>query len=336
MSVRVQTIGELTLLGGFDDYPFGDTVLNLEPSAVVVEDALATRRVFNDNGSLTGAVYRADGSVVPETIRDVAVNRHVHLLEASPDRGTRRIEAADAIYLGSMMRHFGHFLLESLSRFWIVDQYPAAPVYLHPWRGFKKATPGFWQDTIDLLAGRPVELQLILRPQRFERLIIPRATYDIGKGGGSIAFGAWCQNLAERAAPDAGPARRKVYYSRSKLSDRKRGLDQEPELEAFFEARGFEIVHPQDLSFFEQIALMRETAVLAGTSGSALHQALFLRPGATVISLDYRLPRNQVAVEQITGVRAIHIKCLDAPDGWNVSFDREMRPVIDGVLGDLG
>ncbi len=54
-------------------------------------------------------------------------------------------------------------------------------------------------------------------------------------------------------------------------------------MEKAFAEKGFDIVHPEELSLPQMISVLNETAVFAATEGSCAHNAIFLRQGAKAI-----------------------------------------------------
>lgn len=81
------------------------------------------------------------------------------------------------------------------------------------------------------------------------------------------------------------PPNRRIFISRSRLWHDIRLINPE-KIEATVEALGFEIVHPQDMPFDEQVRLFHEASVVMGEAGSGLHNVLFCQPGTRVISLN--------------------------------------------------
>lgn len=59
----------------------------------------------------------------------------------------------------------------------------------------------------------------------------------------------------------------------------------EEKIQSIFEKNGFEVVYPEKLPLSQQAKLISETSVLAGCAGTALHLALFMKPGGTVIQI---------------------------------------------------
>lgn len=91
-----------------------------------------------------------------------------------------------------------------------------------------------------------------------------------------------------RLVQDAAPVTRqvpgrKVYISRSKATRRR--LVNEEEVWPLWERAGFERVLMEELTVEDQVALMRETAVLAGPHGAGLTNMVFCPPGAQVVEI---------------------------------------------------
>ena len=78
---------------------------------------------------------------------------------------------------------------------------------------------------------------------------------------------------------------RKIYLSREHLNYGYRQLKNRSRVEKIFKAKGFELIHPQELSIEEQVSIFSETAILAGEGGSALHNSVFCSEDTVIINL---------------------------------------------------
>jgi hypothetical protein len=77
---------------------------------------------------------------------------------------------------------------------------------------------------------------------------------------------------------------RKVYVSRKQ--DFQQRVDSNKNLEDFFIAAGFEVVHAEDFNdFVKQINYFSECKIIAGISGSGLSNSIFMKPGGTMIEI---------------------------------------------------
>ena len=75
----------------------------------------------------------------------------------------------------------------------------------------------------------------------------------------------------------------RVYFSRRRQV--MRVMVNEVQIERELRARGFRIIHPETLSVDEQIAIVRAADMIVAPTGAALGNALFARPGTTVIEI---------------------------------------------------
>ena len=281
------------------------------------------------------------GGLIEELIRTRSGTNYRHAPEEMDelDGGNAVSEPEPAVYLGSLIKHFGHFLLEILPRLWVFDETPIRRAYFHPWRDKVEGAPAFIEQAVRL-AGGDVEVRMIEGPMVFERLIVPAPLYVINHGGGR-GFTGWCADFADKAAA-AAPAPpqtgERIYLSRSKLKPGKRKADNEDVAEAFFAARGFTIVHPQQHAFPVQVAMMRGCRVLAGCDGSALHLAMFMPPRGKVIALDSRCLVNQHSLELLFDHESTHFLVLEEFNDVDLHLDEaqfaKLAPEIDKALAE--
>lgn len=145
--------------------------------------------------------------------------------------------------------------------------------------------------------------------------------------------------LAEDIVPD-GP--RRLYLSRARFWGAKRLLN-EPEVEALMRDLGFTVVHPETLSFPEQMRLFRAAEVIVAEYGSVLHNALFARPGTRVIAIN----RHNWLQGEIARIRRHSLAYIPPSDGvWRDpstpgdarNFTVELtvlRHVVEAVLEEM-
>jgi len=63
-------------------------------------------------------------------------------------------------------------------------------------------------------------------------------------------------------------------------------LEEETRLEKYFRSRGYEIIDPEDLSFYEQINYYYNATHVAAIRGSGLFNTIFCQPNANIFILD--------------------------------------------------
>jgi hypothetical protein len=114
----------------------------------------------------------------------------------------------------------------------------------------------------------------LAEPKRFERVIIPSIAYNLHRAAAYIQRDTW-ERIGCAFDRKGGPER--VYLSRSRYEPN-RALINEAEVESRFQAEGFTVLHPQELSIAEQIATIRHARLIAGSAGSAMYLSAFCSP----------------------------------------------------------
>ncbi|CUH75963.1 Capsular polysaccharide biosynthesis protein [Tritonibacter multivorans] len=201
------------------------------------------------------------------------------------------------LWAGVLFDHFGHYLVESMSRLWAfhtglkfdgICYTPKRPRRKGPLLGF--------QDDVMQAFGITRPVHIIKEPTQIEHLTVPRQGFGLGdlvsgtpemRDAVRIAFG---RNIAAE-----GPDR--LYVSRSKLGASDGGIMNETEVEANLAAEGYEIFHPQEHSIFEQIARYKAAKQIIISDGSAGH--LFAYVGREHQRVAY-LPRRSFWADGIT------------------------------------
>lgn len=325
---------------------------------VTVDDAIVTGftrsplRTHTGPGTvMTGAVHDHDGALVVASQREWAGDPFVPVA-GDPERvripeHAPRLEGT-WLYVGHWTGHFGHFLLEVLTNLWPEpeqtlpglrgllahrsfrgDADPLAPRT----RVAHKDPKRMHIDLIDLAGYGGLDLQVVrTRPTRVDHLLVPQRPVLLKSWAKPPAVTVWRRISA--AVGTRGPHRR-VYLSRTLFHlenpDRPRSNRTErtwdAHLDQAFARAGFHVVHPERLSIRDQVALVRGAEVIAGSSGSALHLAIFAEPGTRVLEVgDARSPGTPMESQRM----------VDAACGHRTAFsaygDREgLRAVLTSL-----
>ncbi|GJE14758.1 glycosyltransferase family 61 protein [Methylobacterium longum] len=214
------------------------------------------------------------------------------LVVAPPE--VRPIEAGLMMF-GLQSRNYGHWLLEFAGRMLCFND-PACPA------GFPICIdddmPETHRQIIELLdeRDRPV-LPLPAVPVRVGDLgIAPAPTllpFDT-RSGHPVYDAVWPRDvlgdlrskvlgrLGERGV-DLRRRGRRIVLSRRGFVQRQ--LLNEAEIVGVLQLHGFEVVHPETLTFAEQIATYHAADIVVGSASSALTNCIFCRPGAKVVAL---------------------------------------------------
>jgi capsular polysaccharide biosynthesis protein len=262
-------------------------------SVEVVKGALVTpTHISGVPGDLGGCVYRADGRKV--ALSERFGSHHGDLMRTrNPERlalqTAPRAIVGRGLYLGHFMGgHYGHFITETLSTFWIFSGLDMASfdyVLFHPFV-FGSARPDYSHDCLARFGIAPGQVRLVAGDVlRCEHLTIPERLLRLNHSADTGLRWVYQQISADAQVQPDQPER--LYLSRRQFSRRNfdRVMANEVLVENVFRDRGFDIVYPETLPFLHQVGLYRHCAVLAGFSGSALHNAVFMQEGTTLIEL---------------------------------------------------
>lgn len=192
----------------------------------------------------------------------------------------------EAVYLGTLEDHFGHFLLEHTTRLYALlrQRYQGKKYILVNNRNLPGVSDFVYQ-LFALLGIDRNDVIVVSSSVGVRKLYVPEVAFEIPNTS-SKAFGKIFDAAASAITSDI--RHDKVYVSRLKLGDR--ATYGEEQIQQIFASNGFAVIYPECLSFDEQVAYMRHCKCLAGIAGSALHLSLFMPSGGTVVQIKRNKP----------------------------------------------
>ncbi|WP_299426582.1 glycosyltransferase 61 family protein [uncultured Shimia sp.] len=236
-------------------------------------------------------------------------------VNSKPDMPSSAEELAGTwVFGGTLYGHFGHFILESLSRIWALEDLRGKidGVIFTP----KRNDPQFHQVLKQLrplmeALGVNVEARVALAPTRVETLFVPRqgiGMHDLMEG--SQKFRDFMNKHAGADIPADGAT--KIYISRSKLPPHRGGLICESILEDYLAAEGYEMFHPQNHSAAEQIAAYKAATHIIAVDCSPLHLLAYVGNASQKVGI---LTRRSMA--------------------FSADFVRQLKAFNDGVAFEV-
>jgi capsular polysaccharide biosynthesis protein len=219
-------------------------------------------------------------------------------------------------FAGAAWEQFGHFVLEGLSRWWLLALLPESIRAGLRFVLYNDRPLQAWQ--LELLGGLGIAANQILyltEPMRFERVIVPSIAYNLHRGAAYAQGDTW-ESIGR--AFDRGDGPERVYLSRSRYGPN-RALTNETEVERRFEARGFTVLHPQELDIAEQVASIRHARLIAGSAGSAMYLSAFARRGARKLIISPRnfTFRDDQLISYLRGEEITYIICTQESNHGN-------------------
>lgn len=258
-----QNAGKITIAG--------DLKIQCFPHGVIYPD-------FMNEGF---GAFDADLNYIPESrcMRgDDVVPRHI----TKPRRRDIVECDCDAVYCGfGLFHHFGHFLLEGMNRLYpfLDEKYKNAKFVFVPSRKIN-SVPRFVMEMLGLFGIAEENVVILDKPTRFRNVYMPDQGYNLYKTTSAQQRAVW-QTVAKNAGR---PGRdKKIYMSRTAMGKRK--TYGEEVVQNIFAKNGYRIVCPETLPLAEQISCVAGATHLAGLAGTALHLAVFMKPGGRVIQI---------------------------------------------------
>lgn len=228
-----------------------------------------------------------------------------------PETVTERDETV--IYGGVLINHFGHMLVDCLSRMWYFAKNPDTPhkfVFLMMTEQYR-----FFKDFFALAGLTEDRYEIITKPTRFAKVIVPdQAIFSLS----SVAHPDWLL-FFDRIKENVGktlpkPEFDKVYLTRTQLPPEKRFELNEVWYEDFYREQGYTVVAPEQRSLAEQINIICNAREIATTMGTLTHMLLFARKDVKATFL-LRSPEAvvmpQLIVDRLRGYPAAYIEATN-------------------------
>jgi hypothetical protein len=272
----------------------------------------------------TGALYTTNGDIIALSERGGGLHggdqvAGVDLPTVPPPSSwlEKQIFEGRTLYLGHFMNQYGHFITETLSRFWALreghdfDRYAFFPFWFDGGKPIFAEAQDFFLDQFAIPREKVV---FLTSPVLFEEIVVPERLFTIADVV-NVKLSYIYEKVRRRFEQPSGVAR--IFLSRLEPYARIANVGA---VEDVFRRNGFEIVYPERLPIRQQMILYANCHVMAGFAGSSLHNSLFAREGTLVIELgDVRsrglpLPQ-QTAVNQATSVDGVFLPYMGDDEG---------------------
>lgn len=235
--------------------------------AIVCHNHVSTFKPPRAGGIYYGGVYDSDYSFIKES----SFTRYgLDMITPNPDKIVTKKLYGSYIYGGYLFNHYGHFILESLSRIWSYHKYQ----YPIIWTGIHPGIVKFSNLHIDTLKVLKIKDYILNTTNTWvENLIIPypgltipdTLTNDYINSMGVIS----CKNntITDR-----------IWLSRVGLDNpQPQNIDYEYDLQISLEKLGWKIFYPHKYPIYTQLDTICKAKILAGFESSAFHTLLFFK-----------------------------------------------------------
>ena len=216
------------------------------------------------------------------------------------------------VYCGYMVNHWGHFLIEGVTRLWyFMEQDDTIDKYVFFLdENEQREIQGNYREFLQLL-GIWEKLEFINQPTTYRQVIVPELGIHMRHAYTPKLLKVF-DAVAENVQPDPSwEAPEKIYYSRSQFQKGQQfefGFDA---LDNFFEKNGYTILYPEKVPLGRMIHYIRSCKVVATPSGTLPHNMLFATQGQK-LEIFERLTINNDNQTDINRLRDLDVVYIDA------------------------
>ena len=248
----------------------------------ILDDKVANPETYMGEG------YDFDSSLVTDVIRD------------------------EAVYLGFIHNHWGHFLIDFSTRLWFVKEISdKAKLVFIVKKGQEFSLIPNIKRFLELYGIDHNRIIFVNKITKFDKLIIPEPSYQSNTYY-SEAYLRMFECVANNAKYSS--TYKNVYFSRGVF---KKALTTEfggDLIDSVFEKAGFVKIYPEKSSLDEQIGLIRGADIIAGVSGTVTHNMLFAREGQkiNIINKTYIMNTMQSDINIMKQLDATYVDAYSA------------------------
>jgi capsular polysaccharide biosynthesis protein len=237
--------------------------------------------------------------------------------ESSPATNLNEIKHETVIFAGYLRLHFGHFLVNTVSRLWFL--------YTHPEVKYDKIVFARKPDEDPTLRGNMLEilnvlgitdkLEIIEVPTAYEKVIVPDNSISRERSYYSEEYNLVYDRLRELILKDHCESARqwpkRIYFTRTKFAVNANRFSEigAEAFDEYFKQIGFEIIAPEQLDIRQLICLLEHAEIVASPIGTVSHNILFGRKNTKLILLEKHWFNNdyQAAINLSKGLMATYI-----------------------------
>lgn len=249
------------------------------------------------------------------------------------------------LFGGIYLPHFGHFMLETLSRLWALDHVDTpldGVIFLH----FGRNPPDTetYREVLDAL-GLTCPILILTQATQFDRLLVPCQGLGMGpNAAGRPEQRVFLRERLSKLATSVDP-HKNVYISRSAYKLRRGGMLGEGFLQKTLSDAGYHVFHPQKEPLGVQIGTYLAAERVVAPDSSALHLFAFVADPCQSVAIILRrksgavdlFPQLSVAMEReplvIDAIKQTIANSGSKPANWGhyaeLDFDKVYTALVE-------
>lgn len=217
----------------------------------------------------------------------------------------------EVVYLGYINNHWGHFLIDFCTRLWYIISNKKYKKYVFLVNeGKKHYLINNIKRFFELLEIPLENIMFINKVTKCKKIIIPEPSYITNKYYSQEYINIF-NKIASNVNMKLSDNEEKVYFTRCGYSKAKNTEIGEEMLVNLFKKNGFKVISPEKCSLDEQIALIRNSKIIAGISGTITHNMLFADEKQKVIIINKTFSLNTMQMD-INIMRNLEMVYIDS------------------------
>lgn len=254
------------------------------------------------------------GGVVDEFGQYVELSSIPGRIEQKYDFGCSvPLSDSKVVYAGYLVNHWGHFLVEGISRLWYLFEDDATiDKYVFTVEDYRECcVSGNYREFFQLLNVWE-KVEIINTPVTYREVVVPQRAY-CRRSYYSDKYKKIFNAVSECAMKRVGEFQtyESIFLSRALFKKAKKYEIGTELLDDYFLKNGYKIIYPETVSLAEMIVLIRSAQRCACASGSIAHNMLFGldRQQLTIVERVSVINPDQIDVDCI---KDLHVTYIDA------------------------
>lgn len=263
-----------------------------------------------DGGLFDDQNIRIEASRIKRHLTDTPDDMEPLVFQSNPDE--LPVYEWPVLYIGRILEHYGHFLLESLATWWpLVEDIGDIDRYLLHVCDKELLEKPYVKAFLTAAGINQDNLVYFDKTTRLKQVLVANTSFQL-ESHIHDEYKSIMNRLAERlGGEDVTETDQPAYISRRSVDFGVVGYRDEDKLETFLEERGVQIVHPQYLSLSEQIKVYNRHRVIIGIAGSGMHNTVFqLKPHKNIWLSPSWMNYSALLTEKCWGSDSTHIYAI--------------------------
>jgi hypothetical protein len=200
----------------------------------------------------------------------------------------------EVIFLGAFSNHYGHFMLEGMSRLWILlsKKYKDFDLIYISENDVSK-----YFEFLELFGVNLSRLTKVTNTTQYRKIIVPEQSIRLHDYYHKDYF-----RIIDKISSKVDKGKiKKVYFTKNHIKNGR--AFNERHFEDIFKKNDFKIIDPVKITIIEMISTLKGADFFVSTSGTSCHNAMFLNKNAKCICLNrsahFHPPQSWIAEMKI-------------------------------------